>query len=129
LEHRRAVADAAQAELAELLRQDGSRPEAVLDLQSYWPVMSMDERREALSQVIQAVFIRPRAGNGNGASPDRVHIVWAADPPVDIPRQGKRGYVRRPFVFPSPDRPGNGRVEVGEPASEPAGEVLDADVA
>jgi len=147
LARRRAIMDATEAELNELLRQEGLRQRPERDLQSYWPEMSMDERREALAQVVQVVFIRPFAphpqpmsslspkqrltaerGTGNGASPQRVHIVWVDEPLVDVPRQGKRGFVRRPFVFPHVDSPGNGRVVVGEPSAEPSAEVVDADV-
>ncbi|MEK6272966.1 MAG: recombinase family protein [Actinomycetota bacterium] len=44
-----------------------------------------------------------------GASASRIHIVWFDDPPLDVPRQGRRDYVARPFVFPG-DSDGPGRV-------------------
>jgi DNA invertase Pin-like site-specific DNA recombinase len=132
LAHRRAVLETAKAELAEVLRQQGTRPKAFGDLESLWPEMTIDERRQALSQGIQAVFVRPvvphprrfdsmspkqrltaERGSGYGASPARVHIVWAGDPLVDVPRQGKRGFVPRPFVFPGSDEPGDAGVAVG----------------
>ena len=119
---RRARAEAAQAELADLLRVEGARAENVTNLEEQWPGMTMDERREVLAQVIQAVFVRPTVkhprplasmspkqrltaerGTGNGASDARVHVVWVEDPVVDVPRQGRRGFVRRPFAFPGSD--------------------------
>jgi hypothetical protein len=41
----------------------------------------------------------PRATGtqSKGASPERVHIVWADEPPVDLPRHGRLDWLPRPF--------------------------------
>jgi site-specific DNA recombinase len=64
-----------------------------------WKMMTVDEKRTALKTVIRYVFVR-QADGSHGASADRVHIVWADDPEVDVPRQGRRDYTPRPFTFP-----------------------------
>ncbi len=57
--------------------------------------MSLQEKRSLLGALIQWVFVR---GNGTqGASAGRVRIVWATDPPVDIPKQRRPGWVPTPF--------------------------------
>lgn len=109
---RRSTVDAAQAELDEALRSAGHRGPP-RTLREDWESMTIPEKREALSQEIQAVFVRStnhpemdryRRRNGGdgiqGASARRIHIVWVDDPPVDVPRQGRRGYVIQPFPFP-----------------------------
>jgi DNA invertase Pin-like site-specific DNA recombinase len=78
--------------------------------------MSGEDQRQFMAGMIQAVFVRSsrRHQAGYGASPKRVHVVWATDPAVDVPRQGRRDYVQRPFVFPDDaDQPG----DVGEAAA------------
>ena len=48
-----------------------------------------EELRELLGGGIQAVFVRPAVSRArNLPIGDRVRIVWADDPPVDIPRRG-----------------------------------------
>jgi hypothetical protein len=78
--------------------------------------MTPEDQRQFMAGMIQAVFVRSakRHQTGYGASPRRIHIVWATDPAVDVPRQGRRDYVQRPFVFPDDaDQPG----DVGEAAA------------
>jgi DNA invertase Pin-like site-specific DNA recombinase len=76
-------------------------------LRDDWETMTLAARRDALSKVIRCVFVRPpaRRKTHDGASGSRVHIVWFDDPEVDIPRQGRRDYFMRPFVFPGADSP------------------------
>ena len=47
--------------------------------------------RELLGSGVQAVFVR-KAGSRRRNLPvdDRVHIVWADDSPLDLPRRGHR---------------------------------------
>lgn len=114
LDGRRKAADAAQAELDEALRRSGGQQSQLRHLRDDWDAMSLDDQREALATFIQAVFVRrtdPKSKRGQkgkrqktyGASDARVHIVWTDDPPVDLPRQGRRDYVLHPFVFPDAD--------------------------
>lgn len=81
--------------------------------------VSIDRQREALGTVVQSVFVRRSSDalhttkhglTGTNGALGRVHIVWADEPQVDVPRQGRRGYTIRPFLFPDPDGPG----DVGE---------------
>jgi site-specific DNA recombinase len=56
------------------------------------------DRRE----YVIAGWIRNKDATGaevNGASPERVRIVWWDDPPLHVPRPGKRDWVRRDFPF------------------------------
>jgi DNA invertase Pin-like site-specific DNA recombinase len=93
--------EAAEAALEEERRVSGGQESMLHALEIYDSLSSVDKKREALATLIQAVFVRQ--GNGQGASDARVHIVWRDDPAVDLPRQGRRGFVRRPFVFPEDD--------------------------
>lgn len=101
---RRAMEDAAAA-LNEGRRRAGVL-QAIRDPREDWESMTPLDRNEWLASMIQAVFVRPiadaadRNGSVTGASPARVHIVWISEPPLDLPRQGRRNYVMHPFVFP-----------------------------
>jgi DNA invertase Pin-like site-specific DNA recombinase len=69
------VATSDLAELVQELRKRG----AVLDL------------RELLASAIQAVFVRPAASRSHNLPIEgRVHIVWADDPPLELPKRGSR---------------------------------------
>jgi hypothetical protein len=110
-----------QARIEHKLRQFG-RPDRrrVIELRQEWEsgAMSMDEKRAHLASAIQAVFVRPGRTSFGGTKTDpelrraklgkRVHIVWATDLPLDdVPRQGRVGYVAKPWEFPSdPDEVG-----------------------
>lgn len=71
--------------------------------------MSMDDKRAHLASVIQAVFVKPgktafapkkkvSAALRRAKYANRFEIVWAdASELVDIPRQGKAGYVIKPW--------------------------------
>jgi DNA invertase Pin-like site-specific DNA recombinase len=123
--------DALKAQIKEELRDEGKRQRPVAELMKEWEHMSMDDKRLQLASVVRYVFVRPR-GDGvkkptrstsEGSRRDylagRVHIVWANDPEVEIPRQGFRGrklpdgtnegYVIKPFVWTDTD-PGDAGV-------------------
>ena len=73
--------------------------------------LSLEEQRSIIANTVQAIFISRAGGSGGHAkSPQalekarqrlrgRVHIVWVGDPPVDVPRQGKRDWTPAPFEF------------------------------
>ena len=69
----------------------------VKQLREEWPDMSLADKRSLLRALIQCIFVR--SDGLQGASADRVRIIWATDPPVDIPRQGRSGWIIRPFTF------------------------------
>ncbi len=47
--------------------------------------------RELLASGIQAVFVRPAASRSHSLPiSDRVHIVWADEDPLELPRRGER---------------------------------------
>jgi hypothetical protein len=109
----RADADTKQDEPEQALGvagRAGSQP--VADLRNDWPDMSMDDKRAHLARAVRYVFVRaplegsekPHRFSDDESRRDylasRVHIVWATDPEIDVPRQGRRDYVVRPFVFP-----------------------------
>jgi DNA invertase Pin-like site-specific DNA recombinase len=108
-------ADDTQKQLEQALEGAGrSSGLVVAELRAQWPEMAVDEQRRHLSGAIRHVFVRPHPNgkilprpNINGAGglrrahvAERVHVVWADDPPVEVPRQGARGYVPKPFPFP-----------------------------
>jgi len=60
----------------------------VAELQGRGDVESL---RELLTSAIQAVFVRPAASRAkNLPIEDRVHIVWADEEPLELPRRGER---------------------------------------
>jgi DNA invertase Pin-like site-specific DNA recombinase len=76
--------------------------------------LSLDEKRQIVANMVQAVFVRQvsqrAAGKVSNAAVvarmgeslrNRVHIVWADEPPVDVPRQGRRDWDPKPFEFPA----------------------------
>jgi hypothetical protein len=95
----------------------------VQELRQAWPDLTTEQQRRHLANTIQAVFIRRSTGehnNGSGSGrqrylvevADRIHIVWATEPPVDVPRQGRRDWTPSPFVFPD-THPDNVRMLLG----------------
>jgi site-specific DNA recombinase len=102
LDTRREAMEAAQSALDEARRRAGVL-QTMRDPREDWESMSPLDRNEWLASMIQVVFVRQSQSNGRGsitgASPGRVHIVWADEPPLDLPRQGRRDYVMRSFVF------------------------------
>ena len=124
LESLQAEEDAAKAALAKADREHPllDRPVAELE-EDFRQRMTLSEQREFLSNVVQAVFVRDEPGRKSkgkrihGASAETVRIVFADEPPVDIPRKGYQRYVLRPFPFgDDPDSP----VGLGEPLTSPA---------
>jgi hypothetical protein len=95
---RRLAWEAAQRQYDEAVAKAGPMM-GVRRLADDWKMMTVDEQRTALKTVIRCVFVRQTEGP-RGASAHRVHIVWVDDPEPDIPRQGRRDYTARPFVFP-----------------------------
>jgi site-specific DNA recombinase len=89
---------------------------SVRQLREDWEGMSLHEQREIIASVIQTVFVKRRDENGWFGSAGRFHIVWRTDPTPDIPRQGRRDWVSKPFVFPEDTSP----VDVGEAGLQPA---------
>jgi DNA invertase Pin-like site-specific DNA recombinase len=56
--------------------------------------------RELLASGIQAVFVRPATSRAkNLPIADRVHIVWAGDPALELPKRGSR-FAPRAFTWP-----------------------------
>lgn len=108
---RRLAVETAEQAYADALREHGEGvPEKTRQIRADWDQMTRSEQREALSTVISAIFVREKGSFRNGASQDRVHIVWADDPEVDVPRQGRRDWVHpTPFVFPADSRPRDAR--------------------
>lgn len=110
---RRAEFDTASAALKEALHASGRRGRSHAELTKEWETMSMEARRNELALAVRYVFVRPPR---DGVTPpswysddesrhahftDRVHIVWTTDPDdIEVPRQGRPGYVIKPFVFP-----------------------------
>ena len=121
-----------------LLGRPGRRP--VIELREKWESgeMSMHEKREHLASVIQAVFVKPgriafgsptrkraSAALRRARYAERIDIVWADAPElVDIPRQGKRNYVMRPWPFPKDPNPDELRVVPLGPELEDAGDAV-----
>jgi hypothetical protein len=55
--------------------------------------------RELLATQIRAVFVRPAASRSRGLpTADRVHIVWADEPELELPKRGTR-FEPRQFVW------------------------------
>lgn len=119
-----AVRDEKRAILDDALRRAGrssiARP--VRELREEWPGLTTEEQRWHLVNTIQAVFVRPgerrlargkRTALGDQNRVERlleqVHIVWATEPPVDVPRQGRRDWTPKPFEFPDAN-PGDVRM-------------------
>ena len=75
--------------------------------------LAVEDKRTLVRNMTQAIFVRP-AGNRNRGGAwtdakraeyleelrDRVHIVWADEPVVEVPRQGLRQWTPKPFDFP-----------------------------
>ena len=112
---------ALQARIDEKLRDEGRQQRPVVELMQEWEHMSIEDRRLQLASVIRHVFVRPRREgvrkpsrwDGDDSRRDylaeRIRIVWANDPDdIVVPRQGLRGYVIQPLVWPDPDPSGVG---------------------
>jgi site-specific DNA recombinase len=121
LERLTAQEEEVRERITEKLRRSGrSSGRPVVELREKWESgeMSLDERRTLVASLIQMVFVKPLGkDNGNylrARGPlrrarivERMHIIWADEPPfTDIPRQGKGGFIARPFPFPDPDGAG-----------------------
>ena len=99
----REEAEAAEAAYNGELQASGSRVStAARRMRDDWPTLTVAEKREILGDIIRHVFVKPpvRKHSQEPISPERIHIVWFDDSPVDVPRQGRRDYVIRPFEFP-----------------------------
>ena len=59
----------------------------------------IEKARELLARHIQAVFVRPAASRAHNLPiADRVHIVWADEPELVLPKRGTR-FVPRPYTW------------------------------
>lgn len=113
----RQEAETLAAELNELLRRTGGPRMPVAELREKWysGEMTIAEKRDRLAQLIRYIFVRPRTDDwhpSKATSDDsrrdylagRVRIVWTDEPDIDVPRQGRHGFVPRPFTdFPDAD--------------------------
>jgi DNA invertase Pin-like site-specific DNA recombinase len=110
-----ATRDEKRAILDEALRRAGraSLDRPVRELREEWPGLTIEQQQRHLANTIQTVFVRRAAQNGNGdrtsslrgdrfvaSLAERMHVVWATEAPVDVPRQGRRDWTPCPFVFP-----------------------------
>jgi hypothetical protein len=91
----RQARDEAQEAVPRRHRQPSSAPLANADLAAL--VGELQRRgdvaslRELLGSGIQGVFVRPAASRSHNLPiSDRVHIVWADDEPLELPRRGER---------------------------------------
>lgn len=102
---REAAEDAERAHNEELRHSESRLSDSVRRLRDDWETMTVAEKREGLGSIVRYVFVKPPAvpGSQEPISPDRVHVVFFDDPEVDVPRQGRRDYVIRPFEFPGAD--------------------------
>ena len=106
---RRATLTDAQRQLDEARRsalREGWIDKPVWELEAEWPSLTREEQRAIMTSAVQAVFVRPARNSSSksqDALADRVYIVWWDEPPIDVPRQGRRDWVPRPFVFPDSD--------------------------
>lgn len=69
------------------------------DVVGLWDTFTVDQQRELLGTLIEAVFVR---GTSGGPLPlaERVRVVFRGDrPALDLPATGMRGYVPRPVRF------------------------------
>lgn len=57
------------------------------DAEQRWQQLSVPERRVALAEVLDCVFVQ----RGHGRPCERVHVCWAGEAPGDLPRGGVRG--------------------------------------
>jgi site-specific DNA recombinase len=122
-----AAVEEAEAALERALQRSGrallDRP--VRELRDEWfsGRMPLEEKRRRFGDAVQAVFIRPGpslagvANGRHGRDPaaverrvrerlgGRFHVVWADEPPVELPRRGNVAFADwrpTPFVFPDP---------------------------
>jgi DNA invertase Pin-like site-specific DNA recombinase len=86
--------------------QSSPLPEASV-LEERWPQMTIEERRAAIGEVIDCVFVWP----GPGGVSVRTHICYRGEAPPDLPRFGlrrsKKRRITREDLVPEPkvDRP------------------------
>jgi hypothetical protein len=96
---RDAVAEA-KAEFDATAHRNAARlNQPVRQLRADWDDMDLAKKRELVGNLVQAVFVRNGPRNGKGPIDPHVRIIWFDDPPVDLPRQGRRDYIVRPFPF------------------------------
>jgi DNA invertase Pin-like site-specific DNA recombinase len=114
LEHRARVLERALLELAAARR--AAETSGVCDpseLQTRWPQLSVDERRELIGRVIDCLFI----GGRTGPVTERVYVCLRGEEPVDLPRRGGRHHKLRSFDWPKRLRAAN-RLREPRPWSE-----------
>jgi DNA invertase Pin-like site-specific DNA recombinase len=99
----REVALALNAVAQERRRVDAvSLPQAE-EMETRWPQMTINERRSAIAEMIDAVFIE----RGRGRVKERAHIYYRGQCPLDLPRPGTRTSDVRSFnpsELPAPRR-------------------------
>ena len=65
------------------------------ELEARWPALGVDERRTAMSELIDCVFVFP--GEPGGSDPTRLFVCARGDAPLDLPHRGRRSKPIQPF--------------------------------
>jgi site-specific DNA recombinase len=60
-----------------VLRSTALRPGSREDIEAWWDLATLAERRQALARAISKVTVRPATSRGNRFDPSRVHIGWS----------------------------------------------------
>jgi site-specific DNA recombinase len=89
VEHRQRALNVARAELEQARRATVALPIGPQKLIDLWPSLDVDEKHGFLAAAIDAVAVRRADLPGKGSSvPDRVHVFWRGQAPVDLPGRG-----------------------------------------
>jgi hypothetical protein len=104
LQHRqRQVALALNAVAQERRRSDYVGLPRAAEMEANWPHMTIDERRSAIAEVIDCIFVT----RGRGRVRERTYFCDRGQGPLDLPRPGSKQPAVRSFhagEFPSPRR-------------------------
>ena len=65
------------------------------ELEARWPALGVDERRTAMSELIDCVFVFP--GEPGGLYLTRLFVCARGDAPLDLPHRGRRSKPIQPF--------------------------------
>jgi DNA invertase Pin-like site-specific DNA recombinase len=90
---RQAEVDRARERLADTRAKAGSLPS--IDLEQFWPDMSLTERRHVLAASLDCVFVR----RGSGDIGERLHFCWLGSG-IELPTRGRK-WTPLPFEFPT----------------------------
>jgi len=93
LETRRARVDRLLVEVGAERSRVAAGEEASRGLAEVWPAMTIDERRAALAQVIDCVFV----SRGHRSPDERLFVCARGEGPAELPTRGADLHVSRPF--------------------------------